>query len=179
MMLDCHHSDASRTLRGAINGTGCGESEAIKARHRRCGVYTTPDVAGRIPETIGWCAGPGLCSARPLEPDVGDGEFVALPAERLVACGGESGTEPKIDVTRDTSFAFELHPDPARKARSRAVSRTWALGIHHWTTEAFGEAGFFPGKAAVSPCCLATRNLSSVRIDFRAWLSPWARLLPH
>ena len=140
MTLDGHHADASRPLRGAINGTGCGESEAVDALHRRCGVYTTPEVAGRILDAVGWCADADLRSARLLEPSAGDGEFVVQAAERLVASCRANGTEPKIDVLRDRIVAFELHPDAARKARSRVVGRLRELGLHHRTAEACGEA---------------------------------------
>lgn len=140
MTLNGHHADASRPLRGAINGTGCSESEAVDALHRRCGVYTTPEVAGRILDAIGWCASADLRSARLLEPSAGDGEFVVQAAERLVASCRENDTEPKIGVLRDRIVAFELHPDAARKAQSRVAGRLRALGLHHRTAEACSEA---------------------------------------
>ena len=140
MTLDCHHSDASRPLRGAINGTGCSESEAVDTLHRKCGVYTTPEVAGRILDAIGWCADADLRSARLLEPSAGGGEFVVQAAERLVASCRVHDTEPKISVLRDRIVAFELHPDAARKARSRVIDRLRALGLHHRTAKACSEA---------------------------------------
>ena len=136
MVLDDHPADASRSLRGAINGTGYSESEAIDALHRRCGVYTTPEVASRILDAVGWCADMDLRSARLLEPGAGGGEFVVQAAERLVACCRKHGTTPKTDVLRDRITAFELHPGAAREARSRVVERLRALGLHHRTAEA-------------------------------------------
>ena len=140
MVLDDHPADASRSLRGAINGTGYSESEAIDALHRRCGVYTTPEVASRILDAVGWCADMDLRSARLLEPGAGGGEFVVQAAERLVASCRVNDTEPEIGVLRDRIVAFELHPDAARKALSRVADRLRALGIHHRTAEACGEA---------------------------------------
>ena len=136
MTLDGHHADASRPLREAINGAGCSESEAVDALHRRCGVYTTPEVAGRILDAVDWCADVDLRSARLLEPGAGGGEFVVQAAERLVASCRDNGTEPKIDLLRDRIVAFELHPDATRKARSRVAGRLRALGLHHRTAEA-------------------------------------------
>lgn len=140
MALDSHHASGKRPLLGEIAKIGCRESEAVEALHRRCGVYTTPDVAGRILDAVGWCADVELQSARLLEPAAGGGEFVVQAAERLVACYRENGTEPKIDVLRDRIVAFELHPDAARKARSRVVERLGKLGVHHRTAEACGRA---------------------------------------
>ena len=116
------------------------KAEAVEALHRRCGVYTTPGVAGRILDAVGWCADAELRSARLLEPAAGGGEFVVQAAERLVACYRNNGTEPKIDVLRDSILAFELHPDAARKARSRVVERLCELRVHHRTAEACGRA---------------------------------------
>ena len=65
-------------------------------------------------------------------------------AERLVAYCQETGTVPKTAVPRERSVAFELHPDPARKARSRATSRSWALRTHYRTAEACGQARILP-----------------------------------
>ena len=140
MALDSHNASGKRPLLGEIAKFGCRESEAVEALHRRCGVYTTPDVAGRILDAVGWCADVELRSARLLEPAAGGGEFVVQAAERLVACYRENGTEPKIDVLRERILAFELHPDAARKARSRVVERLGELGIHHRTAEACGRA---------------------------------------
>ena len=127
MALDNHNASGKRPLLGEIAKFGCRESEAVEALHRRCGVYTTPDVAGRILDAVGWCADVELQSARLLEPAAGGGEFVVQAAERLVACYRENGTEPKIDVLRERILAFELHPDAARKARSRVVERLGEL----------------------------------------------------
>lgn len=140
MTLDSHYADTSRPLRGAIKGTGCCESEAVDALHRRCGVYTTPEVASRILDAVGWCADADIRNACLLEPGAGGGEFVVQAAERLVTCCRENGTEPKIDVLRDRIVAYELHPDAARKARSRVVDRLRALGLHHRTAGACGKA---------------------------------------
>ncbi|MDE0457850.1 MAG: hypothetical protein OXI15_11210 [Chromatiales bacterium] len=140
MALDSHNADVNRLLRGAINETKCCEDEAVDALHRRCGVYTTPDVASRILNAVGWCADVDLRSARLLEPGAGGGEFVVQAAERLVACCRMNGAAPKIDVLRDRIVAFELHPDAAREARSRVVGRLREMGIHHRTAEACGEA---------------------------------------
>ena len=140
MALDSPHASGKQPFLGEIAKIGCRESEAVEALHRRCGVYTTPDVAGRILDAVGWCADVELRSARLLEPGAGDGEFVVQAAERLVACYRENGTEPKIDVLRDRILAFELHPDEARKARSRVVERLGELGVHHRTAEACGKA---------------------------------------
>ena len=121
---------------GQSTGPDTASSEAIDALHRRCGVYTTPEVASRILDAVGWCADMDLRSARLLEPGAGGGEFVVQAAERLVACCRKHGTTPKTDVLRDRIVAFELHPGAAREARSRVAGRLRALGLHHRTAEA-------------------------------------------
>ena len=140
MALDSHHGSRSRQRRGEITETGCSGSEAVEALHRRCGVYTTPTVAGRILDAVGWRADADLRTARLLEPASGGGEFVAQAAERLVAHYRENGTEPKIDVLRSRIVAFELHPATARRARSRVATKLRELGVHHRTAEACGKS---------------------------------------
>ncbi|HEX9274350.1 MAG TPA: hypothetical protein VGA01_19305 [Candidatus Binatia bacterium] len=108
----------------------------IEALHKRCGVYTKPEVVRRILDAVGWLSKANLFNSRLLEPAAGNGVFVAEAARRLVA----SYVRQRIPLTTsklvDRIRAFELHPREAERARSLLVDVLRTLNVHHRTAEA-------------------------------------------
>lgn len=108
----------------------------VAVLHRRCGVYTKPEVVRRILDAIGWRSSTNLSKMRLLEPAAGDGVFVVEAARRLVAACVRHGIELKAHALLARINAFELHPREAQLARSRVVDALRAAGVHHRTAEA-------------------------------------------
>jgi adenine-specific DNA-methyltransferase len=108
----------------------------VEALHKRCGVYTRPEVVRRILDAVGWRSKANLFKSRLLEPAAGDGVFVAEAARRLVA----SYVRQRIPLTARMLVgrirAFELHPREAERARSLLVDVLRTLNVHHRTAEA-------------------------------------------
>src|SRR5438309_4488392 len=103
-------------------------SAEIKALHRRCGVYTKPEVVRRILDAIGWRANVDLSQACLLEPAAGDGAFVVEAARRLVASFVRLGIELRADTLLGRIIAYELHAGEAKAARARVRSVLRSLG---------------------------------------------------
>ena len=114
--------------------------ESIDELHRLCGIYTMPEVAGRILDVVGWRKDADLSDVRLLEPAAGNGEFVAQAGQRLVASYRSRGIEPKIGRLREKIVAFELQPHAAADARRRITAALGEMGIHHKTAAACGAA---------------------------------------
>lgn len=117
----------------------CGDRE-IEALHQRCGVYTKPDVVGRILDAVGWRSNKNLSKMRLLEPAAGDGAFVVEAARRLVAACVRYRVELKISFLADRIRAYELHPREAQQARAKVIDALRKSGVHRRTAEACARA---------------------------------------
>jgi adenine-specific DNA-methyltransferase len=104
--------------------------------HRKCGVYTRPDIVDEILDRVGWTARHDLCNARLLEPAAGDGAFVSEAAIRLVMSMQRIGCPLTVATLGDRIRAFEIHPREANRARMRIVEVLSRLGIPIKTSRA-------------------------------------------
>lgn len=104
--------------------------ESIDDLHRVCGVYTTPAVAGRILDAVGWHADHDLSNHRLLEPGAGDGEFVVQAGTRLIASCRAHGITPTARTLCPRITAFELHPAAASTAQHRVTLALQRAGLH-------------------------------------------------
>ena len=114
--------------------------ESVDALHRLCGIYTIPEIAGRILAEVGWREDVDLSDVRLLEPAAGNGEFVVQAGQHLVASYRARGIEPKVGMLRDKIVAFELQPQAAAEAQRRIAAALGEMGIHHKTAAACGAA---------------------------------------
>ena len=130
------HKSSTNISPASIDATKKAPAEEVEALHRRCGVYTKPEVIGRILDAVGWQGKVELSRSRLLEPAAGDGAFVVEAARRLVASCVRHGVPLKAHALADRIRAFELHPREARRARSRVVQALRELGVHHRTADA-------------------------------------------
>lgn len=103
--------------------------DSIDELHRLSAVYTTPSVAGRILDAVGWRHDADLTHLRLLEPAAGTGEFVAQAAERLVASCRHLGVETTFETLRARIRAYELHPRTALRAVRRVTASLHAAGV--------------------------------------------------
>jgi len=110
-------------------------TKGVEALHRRCGIYTKPDVVHRILDSVGWQAKVDLSQSCLLEPAAGDGAFVVEAARRLVASCVRHHVPLKASALAGRIRAFELHRREARRARLRVVQALRELGVHHRTAE--------------------------------------------
>ena len=117
----------------------CGDHE-IEALHRRCGVYTKPDVVARILDAVGWRSSKNLSKMRLLEPAAGDGAFVVEAARRLVAACVRYRVELRISLLADRIRAYELHPGEVQQARTKVIDALRKSGVHRRTAEACARA---------------------------------------
>jgi adenine-specific DNA-methyltransferase len=120
-------------------------SAAVEELHRRCGIYTKPEVVSLILDAVGWEAAADLSGSRLLEPAAGDGIFVAEAARRLVDSFVRHGIPLTTDTLSDRIVAFELHPREAQLARSRVIDVLRAAGVHHNTAKACAKAWIIAG----------------------------------
>jgi tRNA1(Val) A37 N6-methylase TrmN6 len=125
-------------------------SAEVEELHRRCGVYTKPEVVRRILDAVGWTVKADLAKSRLLEPASGDGAFVVEAARRLV----ESFSRRKIDLTSRTLAkcitAFELHSREAELAREQVAQTLRAAGVHHRTADACARSWVITGDFLLS-----------------------------
>jgi hypothetical protein len=90
-----------------------------EALHRKCGVYTRPEIVEHILDSIGWTVDADLSDASLLEPAAGDGAFVTAAASRLLSSMRRMKRPVTIATLADRIRAFEIHPREARRARQR------------------------------------------------------------
>ena len=114
-----------------------GEKEDL---HRRCGIYTKPQVVSRILDAVGWCEAVDLSKSSLLEPAAGDGAFVVEAGRRLVASFQRHKVELTIASLGARIRAIELHPREARRARTRVIKALRDLDVHHRTAKACSRA---------------------------------------
>ena len=108
----------------------------IDALHRRCGVYTKPEIVRTILDDVGWHPKNDLSKARLLEPAAGDGSFVVEAARRLVTSFIRRGVPMSARTLADRIVAFELHPREADIARQRLARLLRERGLHYRTVDA-------------------------------------------
>jgi len=118
------------------NGTRQSAHDEVEALHRRCGVYTRPQVVVRILDAVGWRADRDLSATRLLEPAAGDGVFVVEAAKRLIGSFARYDVEPTARMLADRIVAVELHRGEAQKARAQVAETLRVLGVHPRTAEA-------------------------------------------
>jgi adenine-specific DNA-methyltransferase len=111
------------------------QHKEVEALHRRCGIYTNPDVVRWILDAVGWHEKADLSRSRLLEPAAGNGAFVVEAARRLVAALLNRRIVPNLDSLLHRITAFELHPRECEAARSRVAATLRSAGIHHRTAE--------------------------------------------
>lgn len=107
----------------------------VEALHRRCGIYTNPNVVRRILDAVGWHEKADLSGSRLLEPAAGNGAFVVEASRRLVAALLYRRIVPNLDNLLHRITAFELHPRECEAARSRVATALRSAGVHHRTAE--------------------------------------------
>lgn len=107
----------------------------VETLHRRCGIYTNPEIVCRILDGVDWHERVNLSRSRLLEPAAGNGAFVVEAARRLVLSLSWHGiplTPPNL-LHRIT--AFELHPRESNVARSRVVATLSSVGVQRRTAQ--------------------------------------------
>lgn len=134
-----------RRAADALLGEGPTGYNEVEALHRRCGVYTKPEVVRRILDAVGWQSNANLSQSRLLEPAAGDGAFIAEAARRLVASCSRQDIEPTATRLVDRIRAFELHPREARRARERVFRVLREAGLHHGTAKACARSWIVNG----------------------------------
>lgn len=124
--------------------------QSIDDLHRVCGVYTTPAVARRILDGVGWHADTDLSNRRLLEPAAGNGEFVVQAGLRLIASCRAHGIKPTARRLRARIAAFELHPGAASEAQHRVNVALQNVGLHPATASACAAAWIRKGDFLLS-----------------------------
>src|ERR1700752_1046519 len=120
-------------------------SPEVKALHRRCGVYTKPQVVCQILDAIGWRREIDLSLSCLLEPAAGDGAFVVEAALRLVASFNRHRINLNAKTLLGRIVAYELHLHEAEHARERVVKVLREAGVHHQTALACARAWIITG----------------------------------
>lgn len=146
-MFDRSTINASLPSSGSV---GKMPDDEIELLHRRCGVYTKPEVVHRILDAVGWQGKADLLQSRLLEPAAGNGVFVIEAARRLVASCIRQNVDLKAQYLVDRIRAFELHPREARRARAQVVRTLRALGVHHSTAETCAKSWIVNGDFLLS-----------------------------
>jgi hypothetical protein len=122
----------------------------IEALHRRCGIYTNPDVVRRILDAVGWHEKADLSRSCLLEPAAGNGAFVVEAARRLVAALLYRRIVPNVESLLHRITAFELHPRECEAARSRVAATLRSAGVHHRTAEICARSWIVSGDFLLS-----------------------------
>jgi hypothetical protein len=118
------------------DGTGVSRYREIDALHRRCGIYTRPEVVRRILDAVGWREDIDLSRSSLLEPAAGDGAFIVEAGRRLIASYVRHDVELNAQSLASRIRAVELHPGEARSARYRVVASLREAGVHERTANA-------------------------------------------
>ena len=121
-------------------GTGESRYREIQALHRRCGIYTKPEIVRRILDAVGWREESDLTRSALLEPAAGNGAFVVEAARRLIASLRRHGLEANALHLKERISAFEIHHREARRAQARVVEAVRQLGVNRLTAESCARA---------------------------------------
>ncbi len=168
-------NSSSNIAAASTSATSKSTFEEVEALHRRCGVYTKPEVVRRILDAVGWRIDVNLSRSRLLEPAAGDGAFLVEAARRLVASCIRHGIPLRSSSLSDRIRAFELHPREARRARSRVTDVLLGMGIRYATAKACGRswvvnADFLLAKLSAESFTHAVGNPPYIR---------WSKIPPN
>lgn len=121
MSIDAHlHQLSLPTL--------CPISEAVSALsvsgvEQRGAIYTRREVVEFILDLVGYTSDQALHKSRLLEPSFGDGDFLLLAVERLLASWKEEGnSEDILSVLSDSVRAVELHTDTFESTSEKVLT---------------------------------------------------------
>jgi len=101
---------------------------AIERVHAHCGIYTHADVAGAMLDAVGWVGDTDLKGKRLLEPCCGDGAFLRLAVDRLLAWARREANLNEATLG-DAITAFEFDRLTAEAARAAVRGRLEQAGI--------------------------------------------------
>ena len=107
---------AAHFERVGVNGKAS-RREAEMSLHSACAVYTQPNVACRILDSVGWTADADLSEAKLLEPSAGAGVFVMEAAARLLDSIRKLGKPLTVEILQPRISAYELINGESSKAR--------------------------------------------------------------
>lgn len=164
-MLQTAHRQISQRCPPTPRSASKADTEAL---HRKCGVYTKPDVVRSILDGVGWKTQVKLFKARLLEPSAGDGAFVVEAARRLIQSCRKYDIDPKSSTIGHCIRAFELHAAEATKARRRVFNTLRELHVHPSAAAALARSwvicgDFLLSKPAISGFTHAVGNPPYVR----------------
>lgn len=111
----------------------------IAELHRRCGVYTKPDIVGTILDAVGWKGALNPYLVRLLEPAAGDGIFVAEAGTRLVQACRTHGVRPTASLLGDSIRSFEIKASEARRARANVQRALELIEVNKKTAAALAK----------------------------------------
>lgn len=103
--------------------------EAIEDLHARCAVFTTPETASRLLDSVGWTEQADLSVSTLLEPCAGEGAILLEAARRLVGSLRRRGLPLVPAVLGPRLVSFELHQPTAAVARCALVNLLTGEGI--------------------------------------------------
>jgi adenine-specific DNA-methyltransferase len=119
--------------------------------HRRCGIYTRPEIARRILDAVGWRPAAHLFKLQLLEPSAGDGAFVVEAARRLIMSCRRFDVPPKVSTIAKCIRAFEIHGPASRRCRLKMVNVLRELGLHPRTAATLARTWVVQGDFLVTP----------------------------
>lgn len=156
---------AVSAAKSPVRAPACDEIDVL---HKRCGIYTKPEVARQILDAVGWKDTANLVKFRLLEPAAGDGVFVIEAVRRLILCCRRRGVAPKLETIGSCIVAFEIHPEEAEKARQGVKDAMRALGVREAVCKALVRVWIFTGDFLLS-------RLSKVAFSHAVGNPPYVR----
>ncbi len=126
----------SHSTNTSLGNTSKAVLSDIDALHRRCGVYTRPEIVNTILDDVGWVSENDLSHARLLEPAAGDGSFLVEAVGRLIGSFKRHHVTPSARTLVKRILAFELHSTEAKLAQQRLARLLRDHGLHHNTIRA-------------------------------------------
>ncbi|MGY3487945.1 hypothetical protein ACVW1C_005828 [Bradyrhizobium sp. USDA 4011] len=122
----------------------------MRELHRRCGVYTKPEVVCRILDAVGWKSSARAFDFRLLEPAAGDGAFVSEAARRLIVACRRFGIEPNVQNIGHCILAYELYAPAATSCRRKVTTTLLTLGLHPRTASSLASRWVVKGDFLLS-----------------------------
>jgi hypothetical protein len=120
---------------------------------QRGAVFTSEPIVDAILDLVGYTEEQDLAKLRLLEPSFGNGSFIFVALDRLLASffssGGTASTASKrlIDAIR----AVELHTETYAETRSRVLDRLLDVGISRKDSEALVDAWLIQDDFLLTP----------------------------
>jgi len=134
--------------------------QGAAALHRKCGVYTRPEIVERVLDGIQWTTDADLSKARLLEPAAGDGAFVSTAVSRLLSSMRRLKKPITVATLTDRIRAFEIHPREAQQIRHRLVGILSKAGLSNRRCETLVERWIITGDFLLAK--LEERSFSHV-----------------